>query len=660
MRKKLIGLIYFLSLMGLINICFATSYKGYIGGDDINWWDGVLRTFDRRISTGGTITLNKIGEAVDVLEVYGNGDSYTSASIQTAISSVGTTNTVGLILQPGIWTISTATTIPSNITLIVPPGAILTKSGSGTLTINGPFDAGPYKIFSNFNTGVTFIAIEKVYPEWWGENTVPGTTDMTAEIQAASDSMTNPHIHFRGETYLVTTSLDFTNNNNGGYRGYMLSGEGTHASIILLQTNGAPGLDFTGTSYCVFEDFAIKGSSTNSPNVGLLFARQTGPSVSSGGHNLRNVTIYGHFTVSGLYLYGSETNSFIDCFLETETDTGYAVYNTGNNSASITSLYQTIPTTSQTSGYNTFVQTGLHQYASTYVQGRIMKIDGGAGNMMFLNCNFSMGGGDHAIDVTANSYGLFFIGGNLEGANSITDYFLYVTGGGSTSMGGVLFQNFGFDGTLQTAAIYGGDNVSWYGLNIEGIYATTIKLLDVWRLYDSFITAPHGNTAAGIVEIRNAAQRNIIKGLINAAGITFGGTNQYNFYQQGTAFYFKDIINTTQISISNPGSTAINVEGGATYLHELNFADTALDNTGTPSVDGKSFWTTGGTTAITAFADGAIGQIIIILALHNITITDGATIVLSGSANYAMNSGDTLMLINKANVWYEIGRSDNN
>jgi len=85
-----------------------------------------------------------------------------------------------------------------------------------------------------------------------------------------------------------------------------------------------------------------------------------------------------------------------------------------------------------------------------------------------------------------------------------------------------------------------------------------------------------------------------------------------------------------------------------------------LTNDATPSVGGGRLFLTGGTTTITDFDDGVLGQLITIIAEHAITITDGTNIFLSGSANFVMAITDTLTLMCKAdNKWYEIGRSDN-
>ncbi len=87
---------------------------------------------------------------------------------------------------------------------------------------------------------------------------------------------------------------------------------------------------------------------------------------------------------------------------------------------------------------------------------------------------------------------------------------------------------------------------------------------------------------------------------------------------------------------------------------------TTLDDTGTPTVSAGNLFKTGGTTAITDFDDGLVGQTIKILGAHSITITDGAAIDLSGGSDYTMTATDTLTLTMYNNqVWVEEGRSVN-
>jgi hypothetical protein len=86
----------------------------------------------------------------------------------------------------------------------------------------------------------------------------------------------------------------------------------------------------------------------------------------------------------------------------------------------------------------------------------------------------------------------------------------------------------------------------------------------------------------------------------------------------------------------------------------------ALANDATPTVAGGSTFTTGGTTTITDFDDGVLGQTITVLSEHAITITDGTNIILHGSANFVMAAADSLTLVLKAdNKWYETARMVN-
>jgi len=162
-----------------------TTYKSYIGNKDIKFWDGIDRTYTRLTSTGGNLTLNKIGHMVDPLEIWGDGDSYTSATLNTAISAIGSNNVI-MALQPGTWTISEAVTFPNNIALYMPNGAILSVDNGITLTIQSSLEAGSYQIFSG--TGTVDIqreaAILSINPFWFGVK-ADGSTDDSAALQRA-------------------------------------------------------------------------------------------------------------------------------------------------------------------------------------------------------------------------------------------------------------------------------------------------------------------------------------------------------------------------------------------------------------------------------------------------------------------------------------------
>ena len=154
----------------------ATVTKGLIGAQDIHQPDGTTtRTFTRPSSTGGTITLNDVLYEVDALIAYGGGVNYTQATITAALTAIGTTNKVTLLLRPGTWVISSNAdwSAYTNVTFKIVPGAILQIASTKLLTI-GNVEAGAYKIFDcptptfASTDGVVFAKIQQAPLEWFG------------------------------------------------------------------------------------------------------------------------------------------------------------------------------------------------------------------------------------------------------------------------------------------------------------------------------------------------------------------------------------------------------------------------------------------------------------------------------------------------------------
>ena len=154
-----------------------------------------------------------------------------------AITVIGATETTLYVDDTA--TMSANVTVPATCSVVVLKGGSIDQS-TYTLTINGPFDAGRYQVFTGtgdvtFGTG----AVLCVYPEWWGANSVPGTTDMTTEIQAAIDSITAGEVFFHGETYTISSPLIPESYVN-------LVGMGG-ATIKLAANSDDDMLDFTGS-----------------------------------------------------------------------------------------------------------------------------------------------------------------------------------------------------------------------------------------------------------------------------------------------------------------------------------------------------------------------------------------------------------------------------
>lgn len=136
----------------------------------------------------------------------------TYTSLQAAVAAISTS--VKSVLVSGSETLSADLTIPSTLEVTLAKGAIITL-GNYDLTINGPFNGSLSQHFSCSGTGVVTFgtgAVKEIYPEWWGDNTTPGTTDMAPAIQAAiTASRSSGVVSLLGETYALFTGVVIAN-----------------------------------------------------------------------------------------------------------------------------------------------------------------------------------------------------------------------------------------------------------------------------------------------------------------------------------------------------------------------------------------------------------------------------------------------------------------
>lgn len=116
----------------------SITTRSQIGAEDIAQYDGINATFTRRTSTGGDLTLSRVGYEVDVASVYGDGNP-SQASLETAIATISSRERV-LVLRQGTWSITDALTIPANFHLRLAPGAILSIAADNAVTIAGRLD----------------------------------------------------------------------------------------------------------------------------------------------------------------------------------------------------------------------------------------------------------------------------------------------------------------------------------------------------------------------------------------------------------------------------------------------------------------------------------------------------------------------------------------
>jgi hypothetical protein len=772
----------------------ATVTKGYIGEQDIRKYDGTgSNTFTRPTSTGGTVTLNKVGYEVDVLVSYGGGASYTDATISAALSAMGTTNKATLLLRPGTWVISNNITITSNITLKVPPGAIIQVATGKTLTINGPFDAGLFQVFSCTGTG-TVAGLKQARPEWFGAVINDTGTDNAPAILAAMKAVNQAPLPNSGVVLLTAGYYYVASEIKPTFTIYDMVFRGEGGVRIIYNGAAAPTKAVFRADVSTSAHFARNTFENIFFDAGHLagFAFVLGaadPETGNASQNVFNKCNFYHGTIAGL-LIGSN--------LETPDHDSACSFNTFNSCNFGDSPYN-VKINAVDAYENTFNQCGFVS-SSTYTIQHIRVLYGGMtrlndpefGPLLHSAAGHPNGdtigsgnpetGGAAADTVYCvytesplsirNAYseeGRLILGGaishsytefvSIDGvymndprdtATLSESYFVNMPNGrislknatgksgstGARPINVILDQGFvenvvlgnyakivlshpsnsvvdgiipggyqslivpynwnmqhwttsaipaGWGTTLGTGGtatfaqstdnnVYGdytclvtvsGSSSNW----LVGL-TTYIAVGPSTRPMTVIVTGTTDGTAANApyVRLNNVSKTNTR--IINADN-TFILYAEIDATAATTGFLALDIGMAANLTgafyidtiTAIPG---IHGSGSATALVPALSINPPIDmiktlaNSATPSVFMGKVFLTGGTTTITAFTEGVVGQVITILAEHTITITDGTTIFLNGSANFTMNTTDTLTLIRKQDgKWYELGRSDN-
>ena len=121
-------------------------------------------------SGAGTVVLPSVVSHYP--EWYSSG-TFTQATIEAALTAIGTTNKATLLLRPGTWVISSNAdwSAYTNVTFKIVPGAVLQIATATTLTIGGPLKADLYKIFDCVGTGKVVFgsnSVSQVETVWFG------------------------------------------------------------------------------------------------------------------------------------------------------------------------------------------------------------------------------------------------------------------------------------------------------------------------------------------------------------------------------------------------------------------------------------------------------------------------------------------------------------
>jgi len=184
-------------------------------------------------------------------------------SLATALTAIGSSDKT-LVLDADV-SITSDTVIPATTSVIVFKPCIITIATGMTLTINGSFDAGLYKIFNCVGTGqVVFTGIKEVYPDWWLDNTSPGTTDMTDAVIASINSISTygGTVYLQPKTYLCSDVSLISNVNVTGSGWNTILKKGVGASYILTCDSGSSSVA-SNIQNIIISDLQLEGLSVD-------------------------------------------------------------------------------------------------------------------------------------------------------------------------------------------------------------------------------------------------------------------------------------------------------------------------------------------------------------------------------------------------------------
>jgi len=258
----------------------GTLTKALVGKEDLKLADDELYpvdTFTRLNYLGGNNTMTKIPDlwkthypVINARFYGGSTGALTQATIESALGNIGAVNKRVLVLEPGIWVISSNAdwSAYTNITFKIMPGAIISH---GAFTVNIPnLAAGLYQVFSGTGTVTLSGVVEAAIPQWFG-SAGDATADDTLPIQYAIN--TGKPVFIPDGRYKITASLTFYKDAGGrALTTQAISGAGpVSTALINAAAASNPTFKDTGTVRgLVLRDMSIIGKTAN-PNKGLQF-----------------------------------------------------------------------------------------------------------------------------------------------------------------------------------------------------------------------------------------------------------------------------------------------------------------------------------------------------------------------------------------------------
>jgi len=263
-----------------------------------------------------------------VMVINRDGSYFSETSLAAAISSSGTNDTIIVVSTAN--TVDSDVTVPATIALKIGEGGSISVRRGKTLTVNGTFTSAITRIF--LGDGVVIFgkgAVDKIYAEWWQNNSVPGTTDMAAAISAALESM---------QGIYEPTAL--VNNSPGGFLQLLNYTYAISAEIVVTKGGTVirgQGAQNTKIKYIGAGSVAdvIRFKDTNYSELSALTLDGNAASATQGAKACLGIDLAAFFTSHDLYmmnstLYGIRASQLWESYFENTQIRGTGRYSTVN------------------------------------------------------------------------------------------------------------------------------------------------------------------------------------------------------------------------------------------------------------------------------------------------------------------------------------------
>lgn len=339
------------------------------------------------------------------------------ASLNTAISTIGSAQATLVVTQAS--TAITTVSIPATLTLRFDGAGSLSLTTGQTITILSDNKSWPRRqIFVNAVATQGTISfsgnklITYAYPEWWGPNTTPGTTDNATFFNAANAALVtigSGEISLAPTNYAIGSMVTLGSTSTAAFYGISMGGTNGLVGTTITWTGSTAGTAISvarGRSNNI-HDFFLTNGVAKGTTIGLIFTGALSSNSQTSGPTVSHVAFRGFNVHAQAGVVGDSTSAsellFQNCSFDNSTaltgGTGFLNAGTGN---SLVITFETCSWGTLDIGADISVggSVTFHNPSFSSVALGIKQQVGGAPLTVDGNARFEMNPSDVAISVT--------------------------------------------------------------------------------------------------------------------------------------------------------------------------------------------------------------------------------------------------------------------